>query len=106
MFRRSAGRVSAQSVCVLVQLDAVLFRWSRSLGAHDGRRAGRPAVQHHQPAAGLAHVVRNIVLFKYLVIVSMNIVFISHQSEGNAVPFTRTLKSNERQNIQTHRNEN
>lgn len=59
LFCRSAGRVSAQSVCMLVQFDAVLLRWSRSLSAHDGRRAGRSAVQHHQPAARLAHVVRD-----------------------------------------------
>ncbi|KAL0150295.1 hypothetical protein M9458_054403, partial [Cirrhinus mrigala] len=52
----SVGGLSAQSVRVLVQFNAVLFRWSRSLSADDGRRTGRTAVQHHQPAARLAHV--------------------------------------------------
>lgn len=66
LFCRSVGRVSAQSVCVLVQFDAVLFRWSRSLSAHDGRRAGRSAVQHHQPAARLAHVVRHTAIMMLL----------------------------------------
>ncbi|TRY65208.1 hypothetical protein DNTS_009429, partial [Danionella cerebrum] len=59
---RSSGRVPAQPLRLLVQLHALLLRWSRALRSDDGRRPGCPALQHHQPDAGLAHVVPGVLL--------------------------------------------
>lgn len=77
---RGSWGLQSQPISLLVQLHALLFRWSCAVWDHAGRAARGAFVQQHQRPAGIHHLVNiwwiNADLITFYSLVHENITFL------------------------------